>query len=106
MAKKKKSKKRSVSKGVGRPQTAVVESSATSDSSTTANSTTINSKPKASNPVKATENQARDPRWGYVGNDVKRVGVISVACMGLLIAIWVLFSITGIDERLYSLINL
>lgn len=106
MAKKKKSKKRSVSKGVGRPQTAVVESFATSDLSKATDATTINSKPKSNNKVKVSENQPRDPRWGYVGSDVKRVGVISVACTGLLIAIWVLFSTTGIDEQLYSLINL
>lgn len=96
MAKKKKSKKRSVSKGVGRQ----------------APKQSVEKKPAAvastKEPVVVEKKTAEvvDPRWGYVGRDVKRVGIIGGLCTALLLGIYFLFSATGIDEQLYQLINL
>lgn len=96
MAKKKKSKKRSVSKGVGRqtPKQSV-EKKAPVVAST-----------KEPVVVEKKTAEAVDPRWGYVGRDVKRVGIIGGLCTALLLGVYFVFSATGIDEQLYQLINI
>lgn len=96
MAKKKKSKKRSVSKGVGRQ----------------APKKNVEKKPAAvaatKDPVVVEKKTADviDPRWGYVGRDVRRVGIIGGLCTALLIGIYILFNATGLDTQLYQLINI
>ena len=97
MAKKKKSKKSLVSKGVGRqaPKQNVEKKPAVA--ATTKDEVVVEKK---------TADVAVDPRWGYVGRDVKRVGIIGGLCTALLLGIYFLFSATGIDEQLYQLINL
>lgn len=96
MAKKKKSKKRSVSKGVGRQ----------------APKKNVEKKPveavaqKEAVVVEKKTAEVVDPRWGYVGRDVRRVGIIGGLCTALLIGIYILFNTTGLDTQLYQLINI
>lgn len=96
MAKKKKSKKRSVSKGVGSqtPKRSIEKKEQVVAST------------KESVVVEKKTAEVIDPRWGYVGRDVKRVGIIGGLCMALLLGVYFVFSTTGLDEQLYQLINI
>jgi hypothetical protein len=45
-------------------------------------------------------------RASYVGGDLRRVGILIVACVVLEAILWFLFNHTGLGNTIYSHINL
>jgi hypothetical protein len=58
-------------------------------------------------PVAVAESlQSLDPRWGYVGRDLRRTISLGIICILLELGLALLFSHTGLGDAVYHLIKL
>jgi poly(3-hydroxybutyrate) depolymerase len=44
-------------------------------------------------------------RWSYMGGDVRRIGIMAGSCVVAELALWYLFSYTGLGAAVYGLIK-
>jgi hypothetical protein len=102
--KKKKSKKRAAGRAHTRPTSSQAAPIAAAPAAPTTESITPTAAVPKSKP--ATAAAAADPRWGYVGRDVRRTAVIAAACVALELVLWFLLNHTGIGPSIYHLIKL
>jgi hypothetical protein len=47
-----------------------------------------------------------DPRWGYVGEDVRRTGSLALVCVAIELLLLYLFNHTGLGSTVYNWIKL
>jgi hypothetical protein len=101
MSKKKKTKKRRLQAPAaavhGTPAAPSPGVTASSESASVATASIDRSKPSA---------EAVDPRVAYVGNDLRRIGIIGGLCILLELVLWYLLSHTNLGDAVYHLIKL
>ena len=102
MSKKKKAKKR-----FNKPSTST-PAAQTKATSIAATEVPAGAKTSKTAPVPSIASSAIkvDPRWGYVGRDVRRIAVLAVICVGIELVLWLLFNRTSLGSNVYQLIKL